>query len=287
MEIRPVSRSGQRAGRRRHLQLKGGAGVKAFMKLTSHLAVAAICCMIFSGRAAGANMYRLDLQSLAYMSTAVIEGDVTAYKYVHWVDVLTVQVTHVYAGDVKKGDAVVVGLSAYVKVLKTDSRETTRYGVGDHLILFIEPVTQQRWKDDQIPYWPVASGLKMVADGGVTGVLQESNPGSYLNTVDEGKAAEYPEKVTAAVKWAAEFRQDFVKHKSEAPWLLAQLEARPPLKPEDWGIRDAIATTLCETLAATGDREALEKAKALRTDHYERQLLALPPKVTEQPGSEK
>ena len=55
-------------------------------------------------------MYRFDLQSLAFMSTAVIEGDVTGDKFVHWVDVLTVKITHVYAGDFKEGQSVVVGL---------------------------------------------------------------------------------------------------------------------------------------------------------------------------------
>ncbi|HET6251824.1 MAG TPA: hypothetical protein VFE47_29335 [Tepidisphaeraceae bacterium] len=184
--------------------------------------LALLVLLIFTSGVHAAQMFRFDLQSLAYMSTAVIEGDVTDAQTVHWVDKLTIKITKVYAGDYKTGDTAVVGLSAYAKVGK-DAQATEKFGTGDHLVLFIEPVTQQSWRDDAVPYWPVASGLKLIVDGKVTGVEQTSNPGAYENTVDEGNAADYPQKVADAVKWAAEFHKAIKEKKNDSKWLLEQL----------------------------------------------------------------
>jgi len=225
-------------------------------------------------------MFRLDVQSLAYLSSDVIEGDVTAGETIHWVDKLTVKITRVYVGNMKEGDDVVVGLSAYAKA-GADVFTTTKFGKGDHLLLFIEPVTQQAWKDDKIPYWPVASGLKLFLGGKVTGVIQESNPGAYVNTIDEGNVDAVREQVAAAVKWAADFRKAFAENKSRPAWLLEQLKARPEIKKESWGVRDCIAATLCEAIGATGDQETIAAAKKLRQDYYERQLLDLKQPTTQ------
>ena len=231
---------------------------------------------ILADRAEAAQMFRFDLQSLAYMSTAVVEGDVTAYERVHWVDKLSVKITRAYAGEFKEGDTVVAGLSAYAKA-GADAFTFERFGVGDHLILFLEPVTQQSWKDDAIPFWPVSSGLKLIVGGKVTGMEQMENPGPYVNNIAEGDAEAYPQKVADAVKWAAEFRKELKEKKSDPAWLLEQLKARPPLKKEEWGVRDDIAVTLCQAIANTGDKDAIARAKALREDRLERQILNLPP----------
>jgi hypothetical protein len=234
------------------------------------------CLLMLSASAHGAQMFRFDVQSLAYMSSAVIEGDVTAYQDIHWVDKLTVIVTRVYAGDIKQGDAVTVGLSAYCKAGK-DAFDFQRFGKGDHLILFIQPVTQESWKQDGIPYWPAPSGLKLVSEKRVTGVEQQENPGPYVNSIDEGNADKYREKLAEAVKWAAQFKRDLEANRQKVDWMLKQLKARPQIKPETWGVRDYIAVTLCQAIADTGDRAAIEQAKTIRTDRYERQVLDLPP----------
>jgi hypothetical protein len=229
-------------------------------------------------RAHAAQMFRFDLQSLAFMSSGVIEGDVVDYQDVHYIDKLTVKVTRVYGGNAKVGDSVVVGLSAYRKVGK-DAFDFQRFGKGDHLILFVQPVTQRSWKEDQIPYWPAPSGLKLIADGKVTGIEQQENPGPYINAIDEGSAKEYPAKVAEAVKWAAAFKQDLEKKRQDQAWLLEQLRARPEIKPEMWGVRDHIAVTLCRAIADLGDPAAVAKAKGIRTDRYEQQVLSLPPRT--------
>ena len=222
-----------------------------------------------------AQMFAFDLESLAHMSTAVIEGDVVGAKTVNWVDVLTVKVSRAYAGDVKVGHECVVGLSAYAK--KKADFEYEKFGVGDHLILFIDPVTQEQWKKDGIPYWPVSSGVKVISGGKVTGMLQESNPGSYLNIVDEGEAKAFRDKVEAAVKWGATFRKELAANKDDPAWLLARLAERPVQPKESWGHRDEIAVTLCAALAATHDKEAIDKALKSRTDYYEKELLGWRP----------
>jgi hypothetical protein len=55
------------------------------------------------------------------------------------------------------------------------------------------------------------------------------------------------------------------------------VKGRPPIKAEQWGIRDAIAVVLCEAIVITGDTDAIAKARTIRTDRYERQILDLPP----------
>lgn len=200
------------------------------MKRLSLLAPIALLHLVAAG-AHAAQMHRFDLQSLAFMSSAVIEGDVTSYENIHYIDKLTVKMTHVYAGEMKAGDSVVVGLSAYRKAGK-DAFDFQRFGKGDHLILFIQPVTQRPWKEDQVPCWPAPSGLKLIADGHVTGVEQEENPGPYVNTIDEGDAKAYAAKVADAVKWAAAFKQDLEKNRQNQAWLLEQLKSRPQINPE-------------------------------------------------------
>ena len=232
-------------------------------------------CLVLCNRCEAGQMFRFDLQSLAYMSSAAIEGDVIADETIHWVDKLSVKITRVYAGEIKQGDTITVGLSAFSKVGK-DAFDWGRFGKGDHLILFIEPVTQQSWKEDGIPYWPVASGLVLISDEHATGVSQQRNPGPYVNDINEGNADKFREKVADAVKWSVAFKQQLDKKRPDVEWLLKQLKARPEIKPDAWGVRDEIAVILCGAIAETGDKAAIEKARTIRIDYFERQILDLP-----------
>lgn len=232
-----------------------------------------VATLLIATRIEAKQMFSFDLQSLASMSTAVVEGDVTEFKVVNYVDVLTVKVTRDYAGDIKAGQSVVVGLSAFRK--QKDGLETERFAVGDTLILFLQPATQEKWKQDGIPYWPAGSGVKLIANGHVTGMRQMENPGPYENTVDEGDAEPYREKVVAAVEWTRAFEKELATKKSDPAWLLEQLKARPELKDSEG--RDSIAIALCEALAATGNADAIHGARELRNNDYERQLLDRPP----------
>jgi hypothetical protein len=244
------------------------------MKFMPFPALAVVFCI--SSVSHAKEMFRFDLQSLAHLSTAVIEGNVTADEVVDYVDKLTLKVTHVYAGDIKEGQSVVVGLSAYSKVSEDPFAGYTRFGKGDHLILFIQPATNRDWKADNIPYWPVPSGLKLIDGANATGVQQMMNPGPYVNSVKEGNSGDLKEKVADAVKWAAQFKLDLEKNRKNAAWLLEQLKARPEIKRNAFGIRDEIAVTLCEAIAELGDPTTVTKAKEIRTDRYERQILEQP-----------
>lgn len=240
---------------------------------TKKLAAAVVAVVLFTSAQSlrAAQMFAFDLDSLAHLSSAVIEGDVVRAKTVNSVDVLTVKITRSYAGDLHVGSECVIGLSAYGK--HRGDFDNVPFAAGDHLILFMEPVTQEQWKKDGIAYWLVSSGVKVITGDKVTGMLQWSNPGPYVNTVDEGDAKEFRKKLEAAIKWAAEFKKQLAAHEHDAAWLLARLTDRPvrPLEPR--GFRDEIAVTLCQALAATRDKEAIAKARAIRRDYYERELL--------------
>ncbi len=90
------------------------------MEMRSQLA--ALMLFAFTAMAAGptattcaGNMYAFDLDSLAYMSTSVIEGDVVRARSINWIDALAIKVTHTYAGDINPGHECVVGLTRMPK----------------------------------------------------------------------------------------------------------------------------------------------------------------------------
>jgi hypothetical protein len=216
-------------------------------------------------------LFHYDLQSLAYMSSAIIQGNVTAAKEVNGIDALTIKITKSHLGDFKQGDSIVVGTSAYAKT--ADVHNLAKLSTGDHLILFIQPTTPDSVKQAGLDHWVISSGVKLIFVDKVTGMRQDMNPGPYINSIDEGPAAEYPDKLAAAIHFAADFRKSFARNKSNAPWLLDQLQSRPPISKDDFNRRDQLAADLCQALAATHDAKAIAKANELRTDSYERQLL--------------
>lgn len=217
-------------------------------------------------------MYSLDLDSLMYASTTVVEGEIVAAeassKKTNWDDLLTVKVTRAVAGDVKADQKIVVALSAYRRTKGTESRGL---GAGDTVILFLAPIEKQRQKEHRADYWPVESGVKVVDAGNVTGMAQRGNPGPYENSIEEGTIDLYRQKMWASQKWVATFRKEFADNKGNVAWLLVTLAARP--EPKVWASRDLIALDLCTAIAATRNADAIAKAGALRKDYDEQRAL--------------
>ena len=69
--------------------------------------------------------------------------------------------------------------------------------------------------------------------------------------------------------------KEFEKKKADPAWLLEKLKDRPVRQEEEWGARDAIAVALCETLGTTHNKAAISRAKEMRKDRYELQVLQI------------
>lgn len=244
------------------------------MKKYWQLIVLTACIVIVaaSPSAHAMQMCSFDLDSLMYASTSVVEGEIVAAqessKETNWVDLLTVKVTKSVVGDVKADEKIVVALSPYRRV---KHGVDGRFGVGDTVILFLTPIEKKRQEEYRADYWPVPSGVKVVDEGNVTGMLQGNNPGPYVNYIVEGKIDAYREKMSASLKWVVTFKKDFAEKKGNVAWLLAALAARPDLA-DGWH-RDLLALDLCRAIAATHDADAIVKAKALRKNYHEQQTL--------------
>ncbi|MFN8553803.1 MAG: hypothetical protein U0103_20205 [Candidatus Obscuribacterales bacterium] len=208
-------------------------------------------------------MLSYDLDSLVYLSTDVLKVKVDSVEKRNYIDRLNVRIQRVFlSAGTKFGENIEVGFSAYSKV-------SGPFTKGETLFIFIEPARKE-WLAQGINYWPVPSGVKVVVGEKVTGMLQNSNPGPYVNDIDEGKVTPFCEKLSHVVEWVTNFKLKLKTNEKNATWLLAQLKQRSNPK-EGW--RDQIAVQLCRALANTGDRRAIQSALAIRTDQYERQIL--------------
>lgn len=218
-------------------------------------------CMICT-YAHAKSLLSFDLDSLVFMSTEVLEVQIESAKMQDWINCLTVSVLKNFLGREKNGEKISVGLSTY-------SKENGNFDKGDTLFLFIER-PRKEWLDKGLQYWPVPSGVKVVANGQVTGMIQNENPGPYINAVEDGPVEDFRGKLGRAVQHVARFKRELQMNASDSKWLLTQLKERPLPKE---GFRDCIAVQLCRTLAKTRDKTSINEALKLRKDPYERQSL--------------
>jgi hypothetical protein len=160
----------------------------------------------------------------------------------------------------------IIGLSAY-------SKDSSRgeFKTGDHLIVFIEPASSD-WQKQGIPFWPVPSGIKLIEQDRVKGMVQLNNPGPYEACLDQGSLSDFKDELKISMKKMKVFAAEFAKNRSNAKWLLQELEARPIRETE--ASRDQIAIVLCQALAKTADIRAIDEAKGKRRNFYEKQLLS-------------
>jgi hypothetical protein len=252
---------------RRHYLPSGGQSVE-MPRSTVRASYAAIVIAIawfwlFAEPALAKIMFSFDLDSLVYMSSEIVEVDVTDTRIENWMNIVSGKVIKTYAGKNKANEQITVGLSAYSK------RDSKAFGKGDHLILFLEPAPP-REQFRSFKYWPVPSGLKLIEGQKVTGVYQENNPGVYVPSIDDGRLEQFKLKLIQSIAYTEAFRKDFDRNKSNTKWLLARLGERKQVENANG---DRLATMLCQALAASHDQEAISKAKAMRTNHNERQIL--------------
>lgn len=223
------------------------------------------------GRAGAKSMFSFDLDSLVFMSKQILEVEVKETRKTSWINVLILSVLKNWSAESDKPSPEehadkIIGLSAYSK----DS-SGGEFKAGDHLFVFIEPASSD-WQKQGIPFWPVPSGIKLIEKDRVKGMVQLSNPGPYEANLDQGSLSEFKHDLKSSIKTMKFFASEFAKNRSNSKWLLRELEARPIGETDS--SRDQIAIVLCQALAKTADKKAIDEAKSKRRNFYEKQLLS-------------
>lgn len=188
-------------------------------------------------------MFSYDLDSLVYLSSDVIGGELVRTQEVGYSTVWTVTIGEVYSGALSAG----------------------RPDPGTPVYLFLAPVgagppdpTGLRSGTD--------SGVKLIRDRHIWGLIQTRNPGPYGPGVDDGLARDLPATLRGTVRRMAAFRTNFAEHHTDAKWPIDQLAKRP--NPRDdlhsGKLLDDVAIVLDQAIWVTHDPETIARAGELR-----------------------
>jgi len=135
-----------------------------------------------------------DLDSMAYMSTDIVEGDVGQWhKYENKPDgpqVMDFKVISTLKGTFKAGDVFPLeAMDFYVKS-KGFTGNSEKLKSGDHLVIFCSRAKSVFLYDipkDAVIYWTVPGGVRLLQDGLAYSYQQLNNPGPYIAlTPDDG-----------------------------------------------------------------------------------------------------
>jgi hypothetical protein len=241
------------------------------------LPAAALLMLLLAGRPAQARiLYVYDLDSLAYMSTRVVEGKIVRRYQANNRDLVDIKVAHVHKGDGKPGETLAVaGIDSYRKGPFFKNR---RLEVGDHLFVFLGP------KNNAFPF-PVPSGVRLVQGDDVLGFSQPMNPGLYVSDQPAAGPGTKPlalkpfrRRLRASVAAMDKLAITLAAQKEipNGPWLLKLLgersrDAGP--RPHEHGVRDHIAELACQYLAGLHDPALLAQALPLAFAYDHGQIL--------------
>ena len=257
----------------------GGCGCRplARRRLVAAPVVLLVGCLV-ARPAEGRILISYDLDSLVYLSDAVVEGTITGGRN----NEVHVAVSAVYEGSPRVGGVVragrVVGL--YRKpVPGRPFSGTSPLAKGDHVFLFLKEPGRPA---GEVRAWSVvASGVKLASKGKVFGVSQYyGNPGPYVvESVDR-----YAARAVSVDPFRAQLRQSIARvaalaerlkaepSPDEVPWLLAVLRERAG----DWyeGHATEIGRLVAARLTIVADHAVLEKALALSDAWYYRATIS-------------
>ena len=211
--------------------------------------------------AASMDLYSYDLDSLAYMSSEIVEGDlVRTYVGPTGIDLVDVKINAVYKGKFAAGQTVTVTATDFFRKEPTDLFRSKLLDQGDHLFLFLvraKSVFLYNIPNDAEIYWPVPSGIKLVQQNQVLSFQQYSNPGPYVaDSPATNPQASFPRleffrgQLRHSIVEAEIVRPLLVSSSKMAdiPRLVALIHAREHSQPTMFG-RDEVAETACKKLA--------------------------------------
>ncbi len=246
-------------------------------------AAAALFIALGSGlslRAMNLDVYELD--SLAYLAAAVVEGEISSNYVAHGKQLVDFKISLALKGDFKPGQHVAVGATDDYRKTNGDHWNWCKLAVGDRLAFFLVRLTSEGLSTavptNTVIFRPLTGGVRLLDGERVLAFFQEENPGPYV--------ARAPKSTDKTVQTLAQFRDDVRASLRRTPEL-ARLVMANPDKPDvprllqllakraqrsEW-LRDYFSEQLCDRLAQRRAFAALGEALALARTYREFELL--------------
>src|SRR5262245_47244198 len=207
-------------------------------------------------------MYVYDRDSLVFLSTDVVEGQIVRSYKANEVSLVDVKVTLVHKGGFKKGQTVVLADSDnYRKPDKGDANPQP-FAAGDRLVLFVTRTMRTEFNllpKEAVIYAPQPGGIMLVQGDRVLGFSQWSNPGPYVAKVsakDKITLVQFRQKLRDSLHDTEEWARLIEAKRADldVPRLLKLLTKRfADRSPDRFGARDYFTEQICIRFANTHD----------------------------------
>jgi len=204
------------------------------------------------------DLYTYDLDSLAFMSTTIFEGEITSSTK----STFHVKPSAVYIGACKQGDDLeVFGTSFYLW-----DEKGRRFSAGDKVILFLKDASRGRF-DEYPPHslTPVPSGIKLIIGDKIAGFMQLDNPGPYVAMLPDSMykpvcplVKDFQTQIQNSIAFSNVWKTRFERPATvdEIPQLLDGLRDRVKTRSRRYE-RDAVAQEIAVRLANLHEPESL------------------------------
>ncbi len=245
-------------------------------------AAAVVFAVLLAPALRAQSLYVYDQESLAHLSTDVVEAEVVRAYRAHDADLIDVKVVVTHKGALPKGQTVAVAhTDSYRKAGADAPWNNQRLAAGDQLVLFVaraRPSDSFRIPDGAVVYAPLPGGVRLVHGEQVIGFSQWSNPGPYVARVPAVPEAggrtigPFRESLRGSLRdaeaWAGLVNAP--RDQLDVPGLLKLLADRSMQPPAG---RDYFTERACVHLAESHDPALLSRALAVAKGHHERSVL--------------
>lgn len=236
--------------------------------------VLAVLLAFAVGASQAMQMAHYDLDSLIYLCTDIIEGEIITDATANSVSpAVDVNVLAVYKGAYKRNETLHVSIGPYTKAGRT------RLGKGDRCFFFLDkPRGPGGTADKKTTLHAVPSGIRLIHENQLLFFRQGNNPGPYLAVLpgpNSGKkfptVEEFRKQLGASLQKVESYKPllDPSAGKPDGDRLLKILAERSGQPADEFmEINDKIAEVACQRLAELREPEFLFRALVLTKDYF-------------------
>jgi len=138
-----------------------------------------------AGSVRAMDLYSYDLDSLVYMSSDIVEGELVRNYTEYNVESAEIKVTAAFMGAFTPGQSVAVTALDFYRIQDEKMNlNSNKLQIGDKFFIFLTKAKKTFLYDipeDAEIYWTAPSGLKLILDDKVIGFSQIENPGPYVS----------------------------------------------------------------------------------------------------------
>jgi hypothetical protein len=224
-------------------------------------------------------MYVYDRDSLVFLSTDVVEGQIVRSYKVNQVSLVDVKVTLVHKGGFNKGQTVVLSDSDNYRKPDKGDVNPQPFAAGDRLVLFVTRTMRTEFNllpKEAVIYAPQPGGIMLVQGDHVFGFSQWSNPGPYVANVPAKPVKLFRLQLRDSLRNTKEWARLIEAKQAEldVPRLLKLLTRRfADRSPDRFGARDYFTEQICIRFANTHDLILLGQALPLAKGYFEASIL--------------